>query len=276
MSEHKSDNKSKKGERIAKVLARAGVASRREIERMIGAGRIRVDGKVLHTPAFLITGGEEVRVDDKTITTKTPTRLWRFHKPAGLLTTNSDPQGRPNIFEHLPKTLPRVLTVGRLDMNTEGLLLLTNDGELARKLELPATGFSRRYRARAFGHTTQEQLDRLKDGIMIDGQMTKGIDAVLERQQGDNVWISLTLRDGKNREVRRALATLGLKVNRLIRISYGPFQLGDLGRGAVEEIRPRVLRDQLGHLVRIDMPEPARAKPKHRHKRGGKSAHRRW
>ena len=245
-----------KGDRIAKVLARAGVASRREVERMIGAGRITVDGNLLTTPAFLITGHEKITVDGKPIEEKQAPRLWRYHKPVGLLTTHNDPGGRPTVFEHLPSDLPRVISVGRLDMNSEGLLLLTNDGELARKLELPKTGFARKYKARAFGKPTQARLDKLKHGVLIDGIKTGPIEAVLDKQQGTNAWITITIREGKNREVRRALETIGLKVNRLIRLSYGPIQLGDLVRGKVEEIKPKVLRDQLGHLVDIPKARP--------------------
>ncbi|MCF6221285.1 MAG: rRNA pseudouridine synthase [Robiginitomaculum sp.] len=245
-----------KGDRIAKVLARAGVASRREVERMIGAGRITVDGNLLTTPAFLITGHEKITVDGKPIEEKQAPRLWRYHKPVGLLTTHNDPGGRPTVFEHLPSDLPRVISVGRLDMNSEGLLLLTNDGELARKLELPKTGFARKYKARAFGKPTQARLDKLKHGVLIEGIKTGPIEAVLDKQQGTNAWITITIREGKNREVRRALETIGLKVNRLIRLSYGPIQLGDLVRGKVEEIKPKVLRDQLGHLVDIPKARP--------------------
>ena len=248
---------SQKGERIAKVLARAGIASRREVERMIAAGRISVDGTLLTTPTFLITGHEKILVDGKPIEAKQSPRLWRYHKPVGLLTTHNDPGGRPTVFENLPKDLPRVISIGRLDMTSEGLLLLTNDGELARKLELPKTGFARKYRARAYGKPTQTQLDKLKHGVKIDGIQTGPIEATLDKQQGTNAWISITIREGKNREVRRALETIGLKVNRLIRISYGPIQLGDLMRGKVEEIKPKVLRDQLGHLVDIPKERPA-------------------
>ena len=246
-----------KGDRIAKVLARAGVASRREVERMIAAGRITVDGNLLTTPAFLVTGHEKITVDGKPIEEKEAPRLWRYHKPVGLLTTHNDPGGRPTVFEHLPSDLPRVISVGRLDMTSEGLLLLTNDGELARKLELPQTGFARKYRARAYGKTTQTRLDRLKNGVKIDGVLSGPIEATLDKQQGTNAWISVTIREGKNREVRRALETIGLRVNRLIRISYGPIQLGDLVRGKVEEIKPKILRDQLGHLVDIPKERPA-------------------
>lgn len=248
--------KALKGERIAKVLARAGIASRREVERMIESGRVVVDGKLLTTPAFLIMGSEKIEVDNKPVEAKQAPRLWRYNKPVGLLTTHNDPGGRPTVFENLPKDLPRVISVGRLDMTSEGLLLLTNDGELARKLELPKTGFARKYRARAYGKPTQAQLDKLKHGVKIDGIRTGPIEAVLDKQQGTNAWISITIREGKNREVRRALETIGLKVNRLIRISYGPIQLGDLMRGKVEEIKPTVLRDQLGHLVDIPKERP--------------------
>ena len=245
-----------KGDRIAKVLARAGVASRREVERMIVAGRVTVDGNLLTTPAFLITGHEKIEVDGKPIEEKQAPRLWRYHKPVGLLTTHNDPGGRPTVFEHLPSDLPRVISVGRLDMNSEGLLLLTNDGELARKLELPKTGFARKYRARAFGKPTQARLDKLKQGVKIDGIQTGPIEAVLDKQQGTNAWINVTIREGKNREVRHAMESIGLKVNRLIRISYGPIQLGDLMRGKVEEIKPKVIRDQLGHLIDIPKARP--------------------
>ena len=243
------------GERIAKFLARAGIASRRDSEKLIEAGHISVNGKVLTTPAFKVTIKDKVTFDGK-IVRKDPPRLWKYHKPPGLLTTHKDPGGRPTVFESLPKTLPRVMSVGRLDMNSEGLLLLTNDGELARALELPSTGFVRRYRARAYGKVNQDTLDSLMKGIMIDGIPSGPIEATLERQQRDNAWIQVSIREGKNREVRRALETIGLRVNRLIRISYGPFQLANLDKGANEEVKSRVLRDQLGHLISLpaDLP----------------------
>ncbi len=247
------------GERIAKVLARAGVASRRDSERLIEDGRISVNGKVLTTPAFKVTEKDKILFDGKPIAAKEPPRLWKFYKPNGQLTSHQDPQGRPTVFENLPKDLPRVISVGRLDMNSEGLLLLTNDGELARALELPSTGWVRRYRARAYGKITQDRLDRLKNGITIDGIPTGPIEAVLERQQRDNAWIIVSIREGKNREVRRALESLDLKVNRLIRVSYGPFQLGHMKKGDVEEIRPRILRDQVGHLIDIPKDKPKSA-----------------
>jgi 23S rRNA pseudouridine2605 synthase len=253
-----------KGERIAKVMARAGVASRREAERMIEAGRVTVNGKRLDTPAFLVTAKDKITVDGAGIGGKEPPRLWRYHKPDGLLTTHRDPGGRPTVFDNLPDDLPRVISVGRLDMSSEGLLLLTNDGELARMLELPSTGWARRYRARAWGKTDQYALDKLMKGVDIDGIPTGPIEAKLDKQQGDNAWISVTIREGKNREVRRALETLNLKVNRLIRISYGPFRLGDLLKGGIEEVPNRILRDQVGHLVDIPKTRPegtVKAKP---------------
>ena len=233
-------------ERIAKLLARAGVASRREAERMIMAGRIRLNGTVLESPAVNVTLADRIEVDGEPIRGVERTRLWLYHKPSGLVTTNRDPEGRPTVFEKLPSNLPRVLSVGRLDINTEGLLLLTNDGGLARVLELPSTGWLRRYRVRAHGKIEQSALDRLKDGIAVDGVLYGAIDATLDRTQGANVWITMSFREGKNREIKNVLGALGLEVNRLIRISYGPFQLADLKEGAVQEVRGRTLREQLG------------------------------
>lgn len=266
-----SPNKNiEKGERIAKYLARAGIASRRESERLIEAGRVTVNGTVLTSPAFNVRPNDKVMFDNQPVQGKEPTRLWRYHKPAGLLTTHNDPEGRPTVFEKLPKSMPRVISVGRLDMNSEGLLLLTNDGDLARALELPSTGWTRRYRTRAHGRITQDKLDTLRSGIVIEGIQTGPIHATLERQQGDNAWIEVSLREGKNREVRRAMETLDLKVNRLIRISYGPYQLLDLSKGGVEEIKRRVLRDQVGHLVDIpedEKPKSVQKKPDFRRKK---------
>ena len=242
---------SKDGERIAKFLARSGVASRRESEKLIEAGRIKVNGKTLTTPAFKVTSKDTVLFDNSPIASKAPTRLWRYHKPDGLVTSHKDEKGRETVFDALPDDLGRVISIGRLDITSEGLLLLTNDGELARQLELPSTGWQRKYRVRAYGKVTQYDLDKLKAGIKIDGIQTGPIEAELERQKGDNAWIAVTLREGKNREVRRALDTLGLHVNRLIRVSYGPFQLGNLGKGEVEEVKARILREQVGHLVDI-------------------------
>ncbi|WP_137135592.1 pseudouridine synthase [Rhizobium sp. FKY42] len=235
-----------KPERISKILARAGVASRRDVERMIMEGRVSLNGTVLDTPVVNATLADKIEVDGQPIRGIERTRLWLYHKPAGLVTTNSDPEGRPTVFENLPEELPRVMSIGRLDINTEGLLLLTNDGGLSRVLELPTTGWLRRYRVRAHGEVTQEQLDKLKDGIAVDGVLYGAIDATLDRTQGHNVWITMGLREGKNREIKNVLGALGLDVNRLIRISYGPFQLGDLPEGHVVEARGRMLRDQLG------------------------------
>lgn len=233
-------------QRISKILSRAGVASRRDVERMIMEGRVKLNGVVLETPVVNATLADSIEVDGHPIRGIERTRLWLYHKPAGLVTTNADPEGRPTVFENLPEGLPRVLSIGRLDINTEGLLLLTNDGGLARVLELPSTGWLRRYRVRAHGEIDQEALDRLKDGIAVEGVLYGAIEATLDRVQGSNVWITMGLREGKNREIKNVLGALGLDVNRLIRISYGPFQLGDLPEGHVQEIRGRTLRDQLG------------------------------
>lgn len=230
-----------KGERIAKLLARAGVASRREVERMIEAGRISIDGKTIDTPVTLLTSLKGVCVDGQPVAKPEPTRLIAFHKPAGLITAERDPRGRPTIYDALrnalPKDAPRVMPVGRLDLNTEGLLLLTNDGALKRLMELPSSKVPRRYRARALGEVTQEQLEELIEGVTIDGVHYGPIDANLERRTGANQWIELTITEGKNREVRKVLEHLGLKVNRLIRTAFGPFELEDLPRGAAVEIR---------------------------------------
>ncbi|QKG71839.1 pseudouridine synthase [Erythrobacter mangrovi] len=237
-----SDNRlPEDGDRIAKLLARAGVASRREIERMIADGRVALDGKVLNTPAVKLANLRGVAVDGKPVGNAEDTRLFAFHKPAGMLTTEYDPKGRTTIYAALRNTLPkdvgRVMPVGRLDYNTEGLLLLTNDGELKRAMELPSSGVPRTYRARAFGDVTQAQLDDLIEGIEVDGVRYGQIEANLERGSGRNRWIELTLREGKNREVRRVLEHLGLEVNRLLRIGYGPFHIGDLPRGQATEIK---------------------------------------
>ncbi len=243
-------SKTPTGDRIAKVLARAGVCSRRDAERMIEAGRIKVNGVVLTSPALNVTAKDKILVDGQPLPIKEPTRLWRYHKERGKVTTARDPEGRPTVFDALPKDLPRVISIGRLDVNTEGLLLLTNDGELARKLELPSTGWARRYRVRAHGRTDQAKLDALQKGIEVEGVRYGPIQARLEREQGANVWISMTLREGKNREIKRVLEHLGLDVNRLIRTSYGPFQLGDLKDGMVQEVPQRILMDQLGETDR--------------------------
>ncbi len=234
------------GERIAKFLARAGVASRREAEKLIEQGVVTVDGKTLSTPAFKVTPDMEVRVDGTRVAKPQPPRMWRFHKPDGLVTTHKDPQGRPTVFDALDGRLPRVISVGRLDLTTEGLLLLTNSGALSRQLELPANAWTRRYRVRAYGRTTQTVLDGLKDGVNIDGLEYGPIRAKLDQQQGGNQWITLSINEGKNREVRTVMRHLGLTVNRLIRTAYGPFQLGKLPKGSFEEVPGKQLREQLG------------------------------
>jgi len=239
----------KPGERIAKVLARAGLASRREAEQMVVQGRVAVNGRIINSPALDVTANDVISVDGEPLPPRERTRLFLYHKPRGLMTTHADPEGRPTVFDNLPEGLPRLVSIGRLDFNTEGLLLLTNDGGLARALELPETGWLRRYRVRAHGEVTQAQLDQLKDGVEVDGVKYGPIDATLERDQGANVWLVFAIREGKNREVRNVLSHLGLEVNRLIRISYGPFQLGELGEGEVEEVKTRVLREQLGEKV---------------------------
>ena len=245
----KTGDESDGSERIAKRLARAGIASRRDAETMIAAGRIAVNGKVLDTPAFNVKRTDAITVDGKPLPPIERTRVWLYHKRAGLVTTNRDPEGRPTVFDSLPEGMPRVLSVGRLDINTEGLLLLTNDGGLARVLELPSTGWVRKYRVRAHGKVTQADLDALKDGIAIDGIFYGAVEATLEREQGTNVWLTVALREGKNREVKNILGALGLTVTRLIRISFGPFQLADLEEGAVRELKGRTLRDQLGERL---------------------------
>jgi len=237
------------GERIAKVMARAGLCSRREAEAWIAAGRVAVNGRPLASPAFNVKPVDRVTVDGKPLPLRERTRLFRYHKPRGLITTDRDPEGRPTIYERLPADLPRLVSVGRLDFNSEGLLLLTNDGGLKRMLELPETGWLRRYRARANGKVTQADLDRLKGGVTVEGVSYGPVDAKLDRMQGSNVWLTVGIREGKNREVRKVLSSLGLAVNRLIRISYGPFQLMELAPGAIEEVKMRTLREQLGERL---------------------------
>jgi len=237
-------------ERIAKVLARAGVCSRRDAERWVAAGRVAVDGHVLTTAAVVVTPENDVRVDGKPLPAPDRPRLWRYHKPAGLVTTHRDEKGRPTVFDALPEGLPRLISIGRLDLNSEGLLLLTNDGALARRLELPSTGWIRRYKVRVHGEVEPERLAALNGGVTIDGISYGPIRAGLERRQGSNAWIAMALREGKHREVRRVLEHLGLQVTRLIRLSYGPFQLGNLARGVVDEVPKKVLAEQLGRADR--------------------------
>jgi 23S rRNA pseudouridine2605 synthase len=234
------------GDRIAKVLSRAGVASRREAERMIELGQVTVNGKIIDSPALNVTDRDRITVNGEPVGQPEPARLWLYYKPDGLVTSNSDEKGRDTIFDHLPEDLPRVMTVGRLDLNSEGLLLLTNDGGLKRKLELPATGWLRKYRVRVNGNPTDPDLDPLRRGITVEGERFQPMIVVLDRIQGANAWLTVGLREGKNREVRRAMTAINLTVNRLIRVSYGPFRLGDLTPGEVSEVKGRVLRDQLG------------------------------
>ena len=259
----------KTGERIAKVLARAGLASRRDAEEMVTQGRVTVNGRTINSPALDVTRNDVIAVDGKPLPPRERTRLFLYHKPRGLMTTHDDPEGRPTVFDNLPEGLPRLISIGRLDFNTEGLLLLTNDGGLARVLELPDTGWLRRYRVRAHGEVTQAQLDQLKNGIEVDGVKYGEIDATLERDQGANVWLVFAIREGKNREVRNVLAHLGLEVNRLIRVSYGPFQLAELGEGEVHEIKSRVLREQLGDKVIAQAGADFDLPPKHESREEG-------
>ncbi|HSR70830.1 MAG TPA: pseudouridine synthase [Kiloniellales bacterium] len=242
-----------RGERIAKAIARAGICSRREAERLIAQGRVSLDGRTLDSPAVVVEPGAAIAVDGEPIPAPAPTRLWRYHKPRGLITTARDPQGRPTVFERLPPDLPRVLAVGRLDLNSEGLLLLTNDGALKRRLELPATGWIRRYRVRVHGTVEETRLAALAKGITVDGVDYGPIEARLERRTGTNAWLSVALREGKNREVRKVLEHLGLTVNRLIRTAYGPFQLGNLAAGALAPVPAKVLREQLGKALGEDL-----------------------
>jgi len=232
--------------RIARAIARAGLCSRREAERWIEEGRVSVNGRRLTTPGLEVGPSDRIKVDGAPMPVAEPVQLWRYHKPKGIVTTNSDPEGRATVFERLPEGMPRVVSIGRLDFNTEGLLLLTNDGALSRHLELPSTGWLRRYRVRVWGDITQADLDKLKNGVTVEGLRFGPIEATLDKIQASNAWLTIGLREGKNREVRKVLSQLGLEVNRLIRISYGPFQLSDLKPGEVEPVRRRILVDQLG------------------------------
>jgi 23S rRNA pseudouridine2605 synthase len=243
---HGTDRGTGGGERIAKRLARAGVASRREAERMIEAGRVTVNGRRIDSPALNVTAADRLAVDGRPVEAPEAPRLWRYHKPAGLVTSARDEKGRPTVFERLPAELGRVLSVGRLDMASEGLLLLTNDGALKRRLELPSTGWLRKYRVRVHGGPDEAALDRLRRGITIGDERFQPMEVALDSVRGANAWLTVGLREGRNREVRRAMEAIGLQVNRLIRVGYGPFRLDDLAAGAVEEVRPRVLADQMG------------------------------
>lgn len=246
-----------RGERIAKWLGRTGVASRRDAERMIEEGRIKLNGQPVTHPATFITDGDIVQVDNKPVSAPDRTRLWRYHKPDGLVTTHKDPEGRPTVFASLPEGMPRVISVGRLDLNSEGLLLLTNDGELARRLELPSNGWIRRYRVRVFGVVDEARLASLAEGSVFEGVRYGPIEAALDSRKGDNAWLTVSLREGKNREIRKVMMGLNLHVSRLIRTSYGPFQLGTLLRGELEEVQSRVIRDQLPKAL----PEKTGARP---------------
>jgi len=241
--------KATEGERIAKVLSRAGISSRREAERLIEAGEVKVNGKTITSAALNVTARDKITVSGEPVGAPEPARLWLYYKPEGLVTSAADEKGRDTVFDHLPEDLPRVMSIGRLDLNSEGLLLLTNDGALKRQLELPSTGWLRKYRVRVKGNPTDPELDPLRKGITVEGERFLPMEVILDRHQGANAWLTIGLREGKNREIRRAINALGMIVNRLIRISYGPFRLNDLKPGEVEEVRARVLRDQLGTML---------------------------
>jgi 23S rRNA pseudouridine2605 synthase len=240
-----TDTEEQRGDRIAKWLSRAGVASRRDAERLLAEGSVRLNGQPVTHPATFVTAGDVVQVNGKVVDQPDRTRVWRYHKPEGLVTTHKDPEGRPTVFDKLKHQLPRVISVGRLDLTSEGLLLLTNDGGLARQLELPATGWLRRYRVRVFGTPHEGALKALAKGVTVEGVRYGAIEAAIDSRSGDNTWLTVSLREGRNREIRRVMEHLGFAVSRLIRVAYGPFQLGTLERGGIEEIPARVLREQL-------------------------------
>lgn len=260
-------------QRIAKVMARAGLCSRRDAEKWIAEGRVVIDGEKIDSPARTVTSANTILVDGKPLPVAEQTRLWRYHKPSGLVTTAKDEKGRPTVFDRLPPNLPRVISVGRLDLNSEGLLLLTNDGKLARELELPASGWLRKYRVRVHGRVDAARLAKLVDGLTVDGVRYDSIKAELERQQGSNAWLMVTLKEGKNREIRKVMEHLGYPVNRLLRLSYGPFQLGHLGKGEVEEVSPAMVRDIQGNPHKGAKAKPRKNRPtKPRKRPAGKKA----
>ncbi len=254
-----------KGQRIAKVIARAGVCSRREAERYIEQGRVSVNGEKLSSAACVVTSKDVIVVDNKPLPVLEQTRVWRYHKPQGLVTSHKDPEGRKTVFEALPSSLPRVISIGRLDLNSEGLLLLTNDGEFARQMELPSTGWLRRYRVRIHGEMTDNILNKLEKGVEVDGVQYKEVQVKVDKKQGSNTWLTVGLKEGKNREIRRLMEFFGFKVTRLIRTSYGPFQLGTLQKGEVEEIRGKILQDQVGAKISVSV-EKAQHRKKQRKK----------
>lgn len=239
--------KAQKGERVAKHMSHAGICSRRDAELLIKDGRVKVDGKTINTPATIVDDPTRIELDGIALPPKEQPKMWRYHKPPGLITSHKDDLGRATVFDKMPEHLPRVISVGRLDLNTEGLLLLTNDGDLARRLELPSSGWKRRYKVRIFGYVDDDRLASLARGITVDGIRYGSIEASLEKRTGSNAWLNMTISEGKNREIRKVLEHLGLKVSRLIRTEYGPFKLGDLTRGAVREVSRKMLTDQLGH-----------------------------
>ena len=257
---------SPEGERIAKVLSRAGISSRREAERLIEAGEVTVNGKLVTSPALNVTAADRITVSGKPVGAPEPARLWLYYKPEGLVTSASDEKGRDTVFDHLPEDMPRVMSIGRLDLNSEGLLLLTNDGALKRQLELPSTGWLRKYRVRVKGNPTEPEIEPLRKGITIDGERFQPMEVKIDRHQGANAWLTIGLREGKNREIRRAMFAIGMTVNRLIRVSYGPFRLNEMEPGDVEEIKARILRDQLGALIsgQIEDASEVPTKPKSR------------